>query len=331
MDNVSQTPAPEENITTAEEITPSNGENTAVEEKDPSTAESAPTAEASLSADGEGFPAPDEKKRRIVRGVILAVLLVILIFSTVMILRYYRQQAEATKAQAEIEEQFISKPEPELVTPSEEEQQDETEEEIVEKTEESTPAATVVFPSGNGGLTVDFDALCAAHPDVVGYIYCPDTNISYAVLYGKGNDYYLYHDIDGNYNDNGSIFVEELNSGSFSDNNTILYGHHMKSGLMFANLTLYKNSSFYPNHPCMYLYTPTQDYRIDLYAGFVCAHDDEVYATGLTQDQLKAMAAKSTFTSAIDTPTGRTITMSTCSYEMPNGRYVVVGELVPID
>lgn len=305
MDNISKTPTPEENITTTQET----------------------------------VPAPDVKKRRIVRGVILAVLLVILAFSTVMIIRYYRQQAEAAKAQAEIEDQFISKPEeqPEVepVTPPEDEQKDEPEEKPVaedeEETKESTPAAAVVFPSGNGGLTVDFDALCAAHPDVVGYIYCPGTNISYAVLYGKGNDYYLYHDIDGNYNDNGSIFVEQLNSGSFSDNNTILYGHHMKSGLMFANLTLYKDSSFYPNHPCMYLYTPTQDYRIDLYAGFVCAHDDEVYATGLTQDQLKAMAAKSTFTSAIDTPTGRTITMSTCSYEMPNGRYVVVGELVPID
>ena len=305
MDNISKTPTPEENITTTQET----------------------------------VPAPDVKKRRIVRGVILAVLLVILAFSTVMIIRYYRQQAEAAKAQAEIEDQFISKPEeqPEVepVTPPEDEQKDEPEEKPVaedeEETKESTPAAAVVFPSGNGGLTVDFDALCAAHPDVVGYIYCPGTNISYAVLYGKGNDYYLYHDIDGNYNDNGSIFVEEVNSSSFSDNNTILYGHHMKSGLMFANLTLYKDSSFYPNHPCMYLYTPTQDYRIDLYAGFVCAHDDEVYATGLTQDQLKAMAAKSTFTSAIDTPTGRTITMSTCSYEMPNGRYVVVGELVPID
>ena len=305
MDNISKTPTPEENITTTQET----------------------------------VPAPDVKKRRIVRGVILAVLLVILAFSTVMIIRYYRQQAEAAKAQAEIEDQFISKPEeqPEVepVTPPEDEQKDEPEEKPVaedeEETKESTPAAAVVFPSGNGGLTVDFDALCAAHPDVVGYIYCPGTNISYAVLYGKGNDYYLYHDIDGNYNDNGSIFVEEVNSSSFSDNNTILYGHHMKSGLMFANLTLYKNSSFYPNHPCMYLYTPTQDYRIDLYAGFVCAHDDEVYATGLTQEQLKAMAAKSTFTSAIDTPTGRTITMSTCSYEMPNGRYVVVGELVPID
>lgn len=310
MDNVSKTPTTEENITTTGGNIPAPEENT---------------------------PAPDAKKRRIVRGVILAVLLAILAFSTVMIIRYYRQQADAAKAQAEIEDQFISKPEEkqevEPVTPPEDEQEDETKEEPVEEEEkkESTPAAAVVFPSGNGGLTVDFDALCAAHPDVVGYIYCPGTNISYAVLYGKGNDYYLYHDIDGNYNDNGSIFVEQVNSGSFSDSNTILYGHHMKSGLMFANLTLYKNSSFYPNHPCMYLYTPTQDYRIDLYAGFVCAHDDEVYATGLTQDQLRSMAAKSTFTSAIDTPTGRTITMSTCSYEMPNGRYVVVGELVPID
>lgn len=84
MDNVSKTPTTEENITTTGGNIPAPEENT---------------------------PAPDAKKRRIVRGVILAVLLAILAFSTVMIIRYYRQQADAAKAQAEIEDQFISKPE----------------------------------------------------------------------------------------------------------------------------------------------------------------------------------------------------------------------------
>ena len=173
--------------------------------------------------------------------------------------------------------------------------------------------------------------MVADYPDVVGYIYCANTNLKNPIQYGKGNDYYLTHDSKGNTNNNGSIFVEQVNSGSFSDNNTIIYGHNMKSGMMFADLTKYKDKSYYSSHPYIYIYTPSQNYRLDLYAGFVCEHDDEVYATSLTQDQLKAMAAKSTFTSNIGTPTGKTVTLSTCSYEFDNARYVVIGALNPIN
>ena len=165
---------------------------------------------------------------------------------------------------------------------------------------------------------------------MVGYIYSANTLVQQPIQYGKGNEYYLTHDLKGNTNNNGSIFIEQLNSGNFTDDNTIIYGHNMKTGMMFANLTLYKDKGYYNSHPYLYIYTPSQNYRVDLYAGFVCEYDDEVYTTSLTQDQLKAMAAKSTFASNIGTPTGKTVTLSTCSYEFNNARYVVVGALVPI-
>ena len=165
---------------------------------------------------------------------------------------------------------------------------------------------------------------------MIGYIYAAYTGINYPIVQSSSNDYYLNHDLDGNVNNNGSIFVEHLNSSDFSDQNTIIYGHNMKSGLMFAHLTNYKNQSYYNAHPYFYIYTPTQNYKLNLYAGFVCEHDDEVYALSLSQSQLEAMAAKSTFKSNIGTPTGNVVTLSTCSYEFDDARYVVVGELVPI-
>ena len=103
----------------------------------------------------------------------------------------------------------------------------------------------------------------------------------------------------------------------------------MKAGTMFASLTYYKNASYYTNHPCMYLYTPGQSYRVDLFAGFACPHDHEVYCTALTSDQISRFKAQSTFYSSVE-PTGRILTLSTCSYEHDNWRYVVLGELVPI-
>ena len=253
------------------------------------------------------------KQSRALYYVILVILLGVLVFSAVKIISYFKQQADASNAQDEINQNYV--------TPGSTDTDDDTNDDKTDtKTKEPDPDT----------IDVDFDKLCADYPDVVGYIYSANTLVQQPIQYGKGNEYYLTHDLKGNTNNNGSIFIEQLNSGNFTDDNTIIYGHNMKTGMMFANLTLYKDKGYYNSHPYLYIYTPSQNYRVDLYAGFVCEYDDEVYTTSLTQDQLKAMAAKSTFASNIGTPTGKTVTLSTCSYEFDNARYVVVGALVPI-
>ena len=255
-----------------------------------------------------------KKQNRALYYVILVVLLGVLVFSAVKIISYFRQQAAAADAQQGVLDDFITPANSDDATDGQGTTSDDT----------KTP--------DQDSITVNFDKMLEKYPDVVGFIYAANTNIKYAIQHGKGNDYYLTHDSEGNTNNNGSIFVEQLNSGSFSDNNTIIYGHNMKTGMMFANLRNYHtDKSYYAAHPYMYIYTPSQNYRLDLFAGFVCEHDDEIYNTSLTQEQLEAMAAKSDFTSKIGTPTGKTVTLSTCSYEFDNARYVVIGSLVPID
>lgn len=258
-----------------------------------------------------------KKQSRALYYVILLILLGVLVFSAVKIISYFKQQSDAADAQQEISDNYIT-PGNSTDDNTDDTQKDNDKDKTTKTPDEET-------------ITVNFDKMVADYPDVVGYIYCANTNLKNPIQYGKGNDYYLTHDSKGNTNNNGSIFVEQVNSGGFSDNNTIIYGHNMKSGMMFADLTKYKDKSYYSSHPYIYIYTPSQNYRLDLYAGFVCEHDDEVYATSLTQDQLKAMAAKSTFTSNIGTPTGKTVTLSTCSYEFDNARYVVIGALNPIN
>ena len=116
-------------------------------------------------------------------------------------------------------------------------------------------------------IEVDFDDLLKKNPDIVGWIYCEDTPINYPVLHGKDNDQYLHTDYTGTYNFDGSIFVDYENSRGFVDSNTIVYGHHMNSGSMFASLVKWADQAYYDKHPVMWLLTPTQNYKVVLFSG----------------------------------------------------------------
>lgn len=102
----------------------------------------------------------------------------------------------------------------------------------------------------------------------------------------------------------------------------------MKNGTMFSSLTKYKSQSYYDEHPVLYLYTPEGAYKIELIAGFVSKPTGEVYNTNQTYEQVLEYCSHSTFCSPI-TPRDdeKYITLSTCSYEYENARYVVIGKL----
>ena len=288
----------------------------------------------------------------IIKRVVIAILLCVMMFSIAKIVSYYEQKAAADQMQDDILTEHVTPDDaqtPDSVVPEDDEtavdpavpEEEETPDDEANAEDETTSEPTmsqsavttggsaVNYADGSDGVSVDFSSLIARYPDVVAYIYGPDTKIQYPIAY-SGDHYYLYRDLDGNENVNGSIYLEPLCATDFSSQNTLLYGHHMKSGLMFAGLAKYKSQSYYDSHPYFYIYTPYQNYRLDLFAGFVCRHDDEVFATSLTQSQLTNMAAKSTFRSNIGVPSGNVVSMCTCSYEFDNARYVVVGELVPI-
>lgn len=117
-------------------------------------------------------------------------------------------------------------------------------------------------PVEKAPISIDFEQLCQVNPDIIGWIYCEDTVINYPVLKGNDNDYYLHHTYDGTYSASGSIFVDAENADDFADSNTIIYGHHMKNGSMFASLSKWADQDYYEAHPVMWLLTPKQNYKI---------------------------------------------------------------------
>ncbi len=188
-------------------------------------------------------------------------------------------------------------------------------------------------------ITVDFESMRAVNEDVVGWIYCADTPIDYPVLHGETNKQYLRTDYTREYNLNGSIFVDCDNRPGFVDANTIIYGHHMNQGAMFATLENWGEQSYYEEHPVMWLLTPEQDYQVVLVSGHhVSAYSDmyDIYAEHdeSFQHYLDEAIEMSDFVpveGADVNPNRNYVMLTTCAYVFDNARYVLHGKLVPVD
>jgi len=188
-------------------------------------------------------------------------------------------------------------------------------------------------------IRVDFKSLLDVTEDVKGWIYCGDTNINYPILHGPTNNTYLRHTYDGEYNIAGSIFIETDNDPDFKDLNTIVYGHHMNDGSMFATLEDWADQEYYEDHPVMWILTPKQDYMLVLVAGYHTAAGSDAYTMFHEPDEefrayLDKAVEKSDFKTDYLLPIGNNthyVMLSTCAYIFNNARYVIHGLLVPID
>ena len=228
----------------------------------------------------------------------------------------YRESAEAYDGLADLVEM-----------PQQEEKPDTTE-------ETSGEDDSVVLPS------VDFEILQENGPDIIAWLPLPDTAVNYPVTQAEDNDYYLRHLYDGTYNKAGCLFADYENKKDFSDRNTIIYGHNMRDGSMFASLNEYKEQSYYDSHPQMYLVTPDGGYLCDIFAAFEAKpkesgsdtspwrmewKDDGAYTTWLS-----AMADRSVVeTDVTVTSSDKVLTLSTCT---PGGasRFIVMGKLTEV-
>lgn len=180
---------------------------------------------------------------------------------------------------------------------------------------------------------VDFDALAEINPDVVGWITIPDTVINYPIAQAGNNDYYLKHLFTRQENAGGCIFLDASNMPDFSDWNNILYGHNMRNGSMFACLNEYKNQPFYNDHPTGQLITPNGNYTIEFFSGYVLSGWGDAWTVSFSDDAdfdswLMTSKSKSMFESPImPTPEDRIVTLSTCTYEFDDARFVLLGIL----
>ena len=83
---------------------------------------------------------------------------------------------------------------------------------------------------------IDFDALLAINPDVVGWIEIVGSDISYPVVQTQDNSHYLNHTFEGHRNRSGAIFLDRRDNSDFLSLARV-YGHNMRDGSMFGTLS----------------------------------------------------------------------------------------------
>ena len=178
---------------------------------------------------------------------------------------------------------------------------------------------------------MDFEKLKGLNPDAVAWITIEGTEIDYPVVQGKDNEFYLEHLFSGEYGIAGSIFMEMTNTPDFSDQNTIIFGHHMNNGSMFANLDKYRSQKYYDEHPVMTLYTPQGDYLVEWFAGYAitAAPIPTVFGNDAAfEEYVEQAVRKSNFKTNVEVlQADQIITLCTCSYVSDDARYILVGVL----
>lgn len=186
---------------------------------------------------------------------------------------------------------------------------------------------------------IDLYNLYLMNNDVVGWIKLEDSNIDYPIM--QNGEYYLRRNIYKEYSSYGTPFLAEYCNINTSDN-LIIYGHHIKSGMMFADLDKYKSYDYYLNHKAIKLYklqgteTIEEEYKVIFcfkttvnkggfkYYNFYNVTSEADYNSFV--EQCRKLSFYNTEESA--SYGDKLITLSTCEYSLNNGRMVVVAKKI---
>ncbi len=191
------------------------------------------------------------------------------------------------------------------------------------------PEEVWVDPYADALSNMDFAALREVNSDVLGWILIPGTAISYPLVQGDNNSFYLKRTWRLTSSVVGAIFMDAQCSADFSDFNTVIYGHRMNNGSMFAGLAKYKNLSYYKSHPTVYITDDAGSRAYEIFAAYEVSVTGDTYRIGMTKESDKqafidyCLAQSLYDTGVVPTVYDSVVTLSTCTGRGHATRWVV--------
>lgn len=188
---------------------------------------------------------------------------------------------------------------------------------------------------------IDFEDLWKQCKDVYAWLYVPGTTIDYPIVQHPTDvNYYLRRALDGSSKTAGTIFTQNYNSKDWSDHNTVIYGHNMRNGSMFASLHNFEDKDFFAENRYIYIYTPEDVKVYEVFAAYEYSDvhllvtfdttTDEGFADYLANEVFNREGGKAQYHDDVAvTEKSRIITLSTCvNGGRPTIRYLVQARLV---
>lgn len=161
-------------------------------------------------------------------------------------------------------------------------------------------------------------------PDSVAWLTLNDTSIDFPVMQGEDNLEYIDKDPYGNYSLSGSIFLDSRNSADFTDDYSLIYGHHMEGGLMFGSLDKYFEEEYLKNHRSGFLITKDTVYRIDVFAVVhVLSTNSLIFDPGEHPAEEVWDFVEKNADVYVEPKEGRLLALSTCTDNVPDNRSIV--------
>ena len=182
---------------------------------------------------------------------------------------------------------------------------------------------------GNYVNSANEEELKSINSDYKMWIQIENTNINYPVVQGSDNDYYLKHNFRKESNISGTVFVESANDID-NDKNIILYGHNMRNGTMFNNITNYKEESFFNEDNKINIIMNNTLYEYEVFSVYVKNVSEVNLAIGFANEDefinyAYNQADESIYKKDVDfSAEDNLITLVTCSYEFTDARTIVV-------
>ncbi len=295
---------------------------------------------------------PKEKKMKkklsrfeIIRRIVLGTAIVAIVISSAMLLNELRLSKENDRLEEGVSDLIITEPSTVATEETTEKSDKNTDKTITSQDTEKQWAQIqkeypdVIFPVG---LQLKYARLYATNKEFVGYLEAKGVNISLPIVQAQNDSKYLNKNFYGNSTKYGCPFVTHVNNIVELDQNTIIFGHHMNNGTIFGALDAYKKIDGFKAAPVITFNTLYKDYSWKVIAAFVTnayEKDDNGYVfryyfTSLsTQDRFAAylneLSQRSLYDTGVDVlPTDKLLTLSTCSHEFTDARFVVVARLV---
>ncbi|MBR2315971.1 MAG: class B sortase [Clostridia bacterium] len=294
---------------------------------------------------------PPAKKKKpgageIVRRCVLAVSLVAMVISIGVLLNQYIQYKENQQLTEDLNSLIITdaptteknnKPEDDEPATEESTTRPLTVEEQWALLKSENP--DVVFPAG---IQLKYAKFYAINQDFVGYISIDELGVGLPVLQSEEKEYYLRRNIYKKNSKYGCPFVPTENDMVSLDRNTVIYGHNMSDGSVFAPLNKYKSLSGFKSAPIIQFDTIYGTYKWKIIAAFLTnadKEDDDGYVfpynfTKLQSDAdfmkyIELLKERSLYDTGVDViSSDKILTLSTCAYDFDSARFVVVARMV---